>query len=154
MVCELLEMQLLYNTILAEAKAFPLKKNAAKFCTVFPWELLQTAISEKQLLPTGFPVNMTTGGRIYCALWGVTTSAAWLAPHLLSLVEGVELLGKGNHAAANERVTILLQTPPPGLDFVVKRGGIKKNHISNGFQVGLQCCIRGIKLLFPPPPPE
>lgn len=124
-------------------------KNVVPLCRVSPWKPPQIAIGVKQVLPMRIsPSTWQQVEESYCAMCGVATSAVWLAPHLLSLIEGGVPLGEGSRAAANERVAILLQTHPPGLDFVVKQGGIKKNHKSNGFRVGLQYCKRGIKLPF------
>lgn len=106
------------------------------------------------LPPTRFHHNRIVDRGTYCALCGVRTSTAWLAPHLCSLMEGGGPLGERNCADASEWQGCYIVTDSPlaltllYIWCLLKQGGIKKNHRSNSFLVGRSCCIWGVMLPF------
>lgn len=103
------------------------------------WVLLFVAPSKCEVNPPCLPPtrlhhNQIAGGGTYWALRGVRTSAAWLTPHLFSLMEGGGPLGERNHADASEwQAQHIVRDSPLALTLLYTRcllvhGGIKENH--------------------------
>lgn len=86
------------------------------------------------LPPTRFHHNQIADRGTYCALCGVKTSPAWLAPHLFSLMEGGGPLGEGNHvnALTEWQACYIVRKSPLALTLLytsrlLKQRGIKRN---------------------------